>query len=164
MEANNPSSLDEFMNNKKVSTDTRFLARTLSNDSGMWQVPEADPNYQDIIRDRTGGSIYFYSPSNAEWGNTTTGMEAALISGTTVFPDAGQFETDTICGSENNRGMLFNYCRLDTNQVRRAYNIQVVVVPGIPANSCAGENKNMAPQFIFLRFRDSSSSAVVWGN
>ena len=133
------------------------LTRTTTDDTDMYQIPRPDPNYLDILDDPTGGSFFFYSPTNSEWGDSTSGILGALLSGDTTFPDAGDFESDRICSI-----MAPSFCYIDpVTEIKSANYLQVVVVNGIPQNNCSGTLKENAPQFIFIRWRDINDPSVV---
>jgi len=132
------------------------LMRTLTEGDTLWNMPQPDPNRLDIAQDPTGGSFFFYSPNNTEWGDTAhaNSIKGTLVSGSTIFPSDGNFESDIVCTR-----MAHNFCSGPSNN--KASYLQVVVVDGIPINDCAGTTKNKAPQFIFLRWRNNDQPAVL---
>jgi len=145
-----------YTNSVSVAGDaTLDLLRTLTRDASMWQMPQPDPNRLDLSADPTGGSFYFYSPDNTQWGNTAAAnsIKGTLISGSTTFPTAGDFEF-TVCKVG---GMAPAFC--DGTPIQHAHYLQVVIVDGLSLNDCAS-GKNNAPQFIFLRWRSNNEPAV----
>ena len=134
------------------------LTKTLTDDSGLWNMSQPDQNHEDIIEDPTGGSFSYYSPTSTQWGDTddSSTILGALSDGTTAFPTAGNLESTIVCG-----GMFPFFCIEDEEQVKHATMLQIVVVDGISGNDCGG-NANV-PQFIFFRFRETDEPSVVYG-
>ena len=169
---------DAMLDLVRTLTDSDTVFDLTSHDLIPGTTAYDDPNYLDSYLDPTGGSFSFYSPSNTEWesnrGDGFLSIQEVLLGQTTdgpvtEFPNAGDFEVDTICGGTPDcraqAGMLCNFCQIDSNRIRRARNVQVVVIDNIPLNynECGGVDKNIAPQFIFLRFRENSKRSVVRG-
>jgi DNA-binding beta-propeller fold protein YncE len=138
------------------------LTRTLTelNTNEGWQIPQPDPNYLDVVKDPTGGSFSFYSPTNLQWGDSsiTNSIAGTLESGDTTFPNRDSFESGKVCGK---------YFPFFCGDPPHASYIQVVVVEGISLNDCAdGDTSHVydtAPQFVFFKLREKNDRAVVWG-
>jgi hypothetical protein len=139
----------------RVAGDTMLdLVRTLNDDVNLWQFPVTDPDYFDINKDPTGGSMFFYSPDNVEWGSSviSNSIAGTLASPNPAFPTAG----DILGGFQNVVCQVIagNFC-VDG----KATYLQVVRVNSIPHN-CLPDYGN-APQFVFLRWRNQGDPAVI---